>query len=238
MVNSTNPLQKAMYNQAEEYATYLESKMGDKIAKIILFGSLSKNESQINSDIDILIIHFGSDDLEEQLAAETLNYMIKSGAPIEYIPYGYFEVKYNPSYFVHSILEKGVVLYMKDEEKLKKKEIEGYIDLSEIFMNDAQECFKRNRIRATIDLAYNALELKIKALLLNLLEDLPGSHGGLISKFGELYIMTKKIPKELGKNLNIALSLRNKARYDPLAILTKENGDFILSLIKELSKFL
>ncbi len=236
-MDSSNSQQTVMYNQAAEYAKYLESKLGDSIAKIILFGSISKNNAKKDSDIDILILHFGNIDFDDHLATETFNYMIKSGAPIEYISYSYFEVKFDPSYFVQSVLEKGVVLYMKKGEELKEKEIEGYIALSELYESDAQECFERNRIRATIDLGYNSLELKVKALLLKSIDDLLGSHGGLVSKLGELYILTSKIPKEFGKNLNKALSLRNKPRYDPLASIPKENGEFILSLIREITKF-
>lgn len=142
MVDSTNSLQKAIYDLAEGYAIYLESKLGDKIAKIVLFGSASKRIAHINSDIDVLILHFGGQELEDRIANETFNYMVKSGAPIEYVTYGYYEAKYNPSYFVQSVLDKGEVLYMKSGDELKRKEIEGLIGLSESYENDAKECFE------------------------------------------------------------------------------------------------
>ncbi len=227
-----------MMNQATDYARYITARLGDKIALIILFGSLTKNNVTNNSDIDILVIHFGDIGFEKQLAAETFNFMVKTGAPIEYLSYGYFEVKNDPTYFVKYNMDNGVKLYMMDLDDLKKKEIEGYIKLSSTFEESARVCFNQNYIRAAIDLGYNAIELKVKALLLKILKDLPGTHGGLVSKFGEHYIQTKKIPKEIGHKLNEALSLRNKARYDPQAKLVNDDWNLISLLNTELLKVL
>ena len=224
--------------QAENYAQYMQKSLGEDIAIIVLFGSVAKKIANINSDIDILIIHFGDSDFEKQLDAESFTFMMKTGAPIECLVYEYYDAKYNPSYFLKYNLEHGEILFMKNEDELKRREIEGYIKLSVLFEEDARDCLERNRIRATIDLGYNSIELKIKALLLKKLDDLPGSHGGLISKFGEKYIITKEYEAEIGKNLHKALRLRNKARYDPQADLTTENCSFILSLITELSNLL
>lgn len=230
-------VQKALLSHAENYVKYIESKLGPYIVKIVLFGSLSKKNSNENSDIDILIIHFGNAEFENQLAAETFNFMMNSGAPIEYVAYSYFEAIYNPTYFLKYNLENGVTLFMNSEDDLKQKEIEGYLKLSDEFESDAKELFKLKRFRATIDIGYNSIELKVKSFLLKVLNDLPGSHGGLISKFGEYYVKTKKIPQELGRKINQALALRNKARYDPLATLTSDDCSFILTAITELAKY-
>ncbi|MHA1649524.1 MAG: nucleotidyltransferase domain-containing protein [Candidatus Helarchaeota archaeon] len=195
--NEIDTLQRIMMRQARDYSDYIISRLNDKIAAIILFGSLAKQNITQNSDIDILIIHFGDREFEKRLAAETFNFMMETGAPIEYLAYGYFQVKNNPTYFVKYNLENGVVLYMKNQDELKKKEIEGYINLSNIFEESAKYCFNQRFIRAAIDLGYNSIELKIKALLLKRLNDLPGTHGGLVSKFGQYYVRTKKISKEI-----------------------------------------
>lgn len=227
-----------MMAQAEKYVQSIKQKLSEDLAIIVLFGSVSRNNANINSDIDILIVHFGDSEFERRLDAETFDFMMKNGAPIECVYYRYFQVKYNPSYFVKYNLENGLVLYMKNQNELKEKEIKGYLELSEIFETDAKDCFERNRLRAAIDLGYNSIELKIKALLLNLIETLPSSHGGLISKFGEHYILTKKISKVIGTKLHKTLRLRNSARYDPQATFTNEDGLSVLSLIDELSKFM
>ncbi len=227
--------QKLLREQAEEYASYITEKLGENIAAIILFGSLAKNNATTMSDIDILLIHFGNDAFEDQLDAETFNFMMKTGAPIECLFYKYFDMKYNPSYFLKYNLEHGVVLFMKNKSALKRKEITGYLELSDTFEEDARACFDNKRFRATIDLGYNSIELKIKALLLMKLDELPSSHGGLISKFGEIYITPKKVNEKIGKKLHKALRLRNMARYDPQAEFTSDHCSQILTLITELS---
>lgn len=238
ILNEIVATQKILLSHAENYAKYIASKLGANIARIVLFGSLSKKNSNKNSDIDILIIHFGNVEFENQLAEETFNFMMTSGAPIEYIAYSYFDFKYNPTYFLEYNLKNGVTLFMKNKNELKTKEIQSLIELADEFEIYAREVFELKRTRPVIDLGYNSIELKIKALLLKILKDLPGSHGGLIAKFGELYIVTKKIPQELGRKINKALALRNKARYDPSANLTSDDCETILSLITELSDYL
>jgi uncharacterized protein (UPF0332 family) len=69
--------------------------------------------------------------------------------------------------------------------------------------------------RAAIDLAQNAVELVLKALILAKGEALPRSHGGYIHMFGELYIVKGGVDREVITKLYRALELRNKARYDP-----------------------
>jgi len=122
-------LRNTMMNQAKNYAHYIKLKLDEDIAFIILFGSLAKKNMSIHSDIDILIIHFGNRKFEEKLPAETFNYMVETGAPIEYLAYGYFQAKYNPTYFLKYNLDNGVLLYMKNQESIKRKEREGYITL-------------------------------------------------------------------------------------------------------------
>lgn len=91
-----------------------------------------------------------------------------------------------------------------------------------------------------MDAAYNAAEFAAKGLILLKQDDLPGSHGGIVSLFGQLYVKTKKIGKEIGRGLNTALKLRNVARYKPDALLLEEDAKDVLYLaervIETLSK--
>ena len=65
---------------------------------------------------------------------------------------------------------------------------------------------------------------------------LASSHGGIIGQFGELFVLTKKVPEHLGRNLNIGLDLRAKARYRPKTLLQLEDAEFIIDLTQELLK--
>ena len=85
-----------------------------------------------------------------------------------------------------------------------------------------------------IDAAYNAAELAAKGLILLKQNDLPGSHGGVVSLFGRLYVKTNAIEKSVGRSLNLALKLGNEARYRPNAVLNREAAQDVLKLARDL----
>ncbi|MHA1145097.1 MAG: HEPN domain-containing protein, partial [Candidatus Helarchaeota archaeon] len=210
----------------------------EDIFSIILFGSLIENQVTRNSDIDILVIHFGDKNVENKIHELTFQFISEKQVPIEVVLYNVFDYLFNPSYFLINIRKKGDVLFMVDDQVAKKKIIKALFNLSRSFQEDATECFKMKRYRATIDLGYNSIELAVKGLLLKEKDDLPGSHGGLIAKFGELFVLTNKIPNEIGKKINQALASRNKARYDPEVVITENDSKFILDLRDELEQYL
>jgi uncharacterized protein (UPF0332 family) len=74
----------------------------------------------------------------------------------------------------------------------------------------------------------------VKALLILKISDLPGSHGGIAQRFGELYIKSDVIERAIGRRLNQSLELRNAARYKFTAKISKEDANFTLDLAKEL----
>ena len=89
-------------------------------------------------------------------------------------------------------------------------------------------------MRLSIDCGYNACELLVKALIINIKVSLASSHGGIVGQFGKLFVLTGKVPEYLGKNLNLGLELRAKARYKPRTQLDTKNSDFIIKLAEEL----
>jgi uncharacterized protein (UPF0332 family) len=88
--------------------------------------------------------------------------------------------------------------------------------------------------RLAVDAAYNAAELCAKGLLLLKLNNIPTSHGGIIGMFGELFVKTEVVPNQIGRGLNKNLQLRNKARYDCHALITKEDAEKAIDLAKKL----
>jgi uncharacterized protein (UPF0332 family) len=114
--------------------------------------------------------------------------------------------------------------------------IKDLINLSEEYLESAKEVLTKNRVRLSLDAAYNSAELAAKALILLKEDDLPGSHGGIVSLFGQLFIKTNEINIETGRKLNTALKLRNEARYKPHALLTVENAQEVLTLAENLIK--
>jgi uncharacterized protein (UPF0332 family) len=91
--------------------------------------------------------------------------------------------------------------------------------------------------RVAADAVYNSLELIGKALLLKKLDDLPGSHGGVVAKFGELFVKTEEVDAELGRGFNHALQLRNWARYKWETKIGRNEYQEIRDLVKRLEEF-
>jgi uncharacterized protein (UPF0332 family) len=110
--------------------------------------------------------------------------------------------------------------------------------LAEEYLESASEVLATNHIRLAIDAAYNASELAAKGLILLKKDDIPGSHGGVIGLFGQLYVKTNELEKELGRSLNQALMLRNEARYMPGARLSKEQAQSVIKLAAKLLEFI
>ena len=204
------------------------------IAKIIIFGSHTKGEATPSSDIDILIVVSDGLKTEKNLLDRVYEFMVKHNIPIEVVTANVTELLLSPDYFLYNVTRKGEEIYSMRKEELKTIALNDLRNLADEYYESAKEVLSRKRIRLAIDAAYNAAELSAKGLILLKQDDIPGSHGGIVSVFGKLYIATNEIDKEIGQNLNRALKLKNEARYKPNALLTEENAREILNLTKEL----
>jgi uncharacterized protein (UPF0332 family) len=121
------------------------------------------------------------------------------------------------------------------EKELRIKEAEGYIILAEEYITSAKSL---SSSRAVIDLAYNAAELCARGFLVITGSDIPSSHSGIVRKFSELYIKKDLLPKEIGRDLNKGLELRNKARYEPHVELSKEGAERMVKLAESMLSLL
>jgi uncharacterized protein (UPF0332 family) len=94
-----------------------------------------------------------------------------------------------------------------------------------------EESAKSGHLRLIIDGVFNSVELIVKAFLLKRLDDIPGSHEGVVTKFGELYIKEGKLERSIGRRLSQALQLRNYwARYRYDKIIEKKDFEFVHDL--------
>ena len=120
------------------------------------------------------------------------------------------------------------------ENELKRQEAKNYLILASEYLEGATESLKSKRIRIAIDTGYNAAELTAKALLLLELDEIPSSHGGVVGEFGKLYIKTERIEREIGRRLNKALDLRNKARYVYNAEISALQAEEVIKLAEKM----
>jgi uncharacterized protein (UPF0332 family)/predicted nucleotidyltransferase len=216
----------------------LSSSEKEKIAKVILFGSHAKGEATPSSDIDILIVLTDGSRSEKSLLDSVYEFMIDRNAPLEVVTANLTQFCLSPDYFLHNVTRYGLEVYSMGKKDLKIAALNELKTLAEEYLESASEVLATNHIRLAIDAAYNASELAAKGLILLKKDDIPGSHGGVIGLFGQLYVKTNELEKELGRSLNQALMLRNEARYMPGARLSKEQAQSVIKLAAKLLEFI
>jgi len=211
----------------------------DKIAKIILFGSVAEGKAQKDSDIDILVAATGSPE-EVSCACDGVASEVGliTGESVEPLIHFAEELRVISSYFIYQVLKYGKEVYTMDEKRLRKEEALAYLDLANEYLEIAKKNLEFGKYRGSVDAAHNACELVAKAFLLQKIEKLPTSHGAVMNRLGELYIRNGELPREFGPKLRKALRDRNMARYEPHAMITKEMAEEIIALGEELVKLL
>jgi uncharacterized protein (UPF0332 family) len=213
----------------------LKDGVKERVAKIILFGSVAKGEDTGESDIDLLIL--ATDELEkvsEASAGAALWTGIETGVSVEPLIYCQDQLRFPHSLFISKALITGKEIYSMAEKKLRKEEARSYLNLAEIYLEGAKRSSEAGDLRIAMDAGYNAAELCVKGLLLLKADDLPKTHSGVVTKFGELYVKRRALPASMGRELHQALERRNKARYDYHAEIGERDVKKTLGLVAEL----
>jgi len=97
---------------AEDFARHLKAKYGDRIERIILFGSVARGEAREDSDVDLLVVTEDTSwDFRMQLAAEAVDILLREGIYISAKPMDSedFE-RTKETLFGRNIREEGLVL--------------------------------------------------------------------------------------------------------------------------------
>jgi uncharacterized protein (UPF0332 family)/predicted nucleotidyltransferase len=213
----------------------IQGPMGRQVAKIILFGSLAKGEARPESDIDVLVLSFDGQEAVRDACAETaFEVAVETGEGIEVLVYPLAEYFTPQTYFTYRTMRYGKEVFSVEEQELKRREVEARCNLAGVYLAGAERAFAAGDLRIAIDTAYNAAELCVKGLLLLKLDDLPGSHGGVVGKFGEIYVKTGLLPSTLGRRLNRGLEVRANARYNYAAQITEEMAQEVILLAREM----
>lgn len=207
----------------------------DSIARIILFGSYAEGKAKRDSDVDVLIL--ATDSLEkvtEVCLDAQLEASMRMGESVEPIIECIDKVRYVDSLFMYQVLKEGKEIYTMGEKAIIKKEIQNYLELAEEYLEGAKKSLETRMLRLSVDAGYNACELTAKGFILKKVTKIPSRHSGVVSKFGELFAKPGIVPKELGRRLNNALRKRNDARYEPHAVINKEDAEEIIELAQKL----
>lgn len=221
---------------AEEFKRrLLESRFGERLVKLVLFGSVSRGEVDRDSDVDLMAFLTDLDGgVEEFLDEISSDIWLEIGERIEKVVLPLEELRHPSSWLVYRALATGVEMYSLSEEELRKKEQRGYAKLSGYFIRAAEATMADGFFRASVDLAYNAAELAVKGFLLFKVDDLPSTHGGIVNRFGDLFVRTGDVEPELGRRLNVALERRNRARYMMGVEVGREEAEEAIDLARKL----
>ena len=204
------------------------------ITKIIHYGSTTQDRYSKESDIDLLVVATGDTRKVEEVCLE-LSYetLLEKGELVEPLVYCIDDYLY-PSYFVYRVKENGKEVFSMDEAQIRKNEAFDLIGLAKEYNKMAKDIYSPENLRGVIDFAYNSAELCAKAFILVEKEELPKTHSGVVTRFSELFVKSKKVDVEIGRMLNLGLNKRNKARYDAHATILSEDASSILNLSNEL----
>ncbi|OGF20599.1 hypothetical protein A2Y83_01670 [Candidatus Falkowbacteria bacterium RBG_13_39_14] len=126
-----------------------------------------------------------------------------------------------------------------NKDSLQLKEAKDYLKLAKVY-HDIAKCRdnKKEHWRGVVDADYNSAELCIKGLLKLKMLEIPSSHGGVVRKFSQYYILTGIVAKKYGRILNKSLRLRNLARYECSADIDEREIKDVNGLTKAMIKIL
>lgn len=219
------------------FSREVQRTMGSSLAKLILYGSVATGEAGEGSDIVMAAIHFGDGRTVLQKVADiAFETVLRYGEIIECIPISAHEIRAGAprSSFLREV-GRGRVLFEMDEKEAIVQEAREYMMLADEYRSYAKGALERGEHRAAIDLGYNGAELLVKALILIRGEPLAQTHGDLLQQFGRMYVLGGSLDRSVGAELHKAPILRSKARYDPKALLVREDAEAVLGLIKTLA---
>ena len=215
----------------------LRNGVRDRIAKLILFGSAARGEATPESDVDLLVL--ATDDLDEvsQACAEaSLRTAVEMHISVEPLVYCLDQLRLPHSLFVANAIANGKEIYSMAEPELFRAEARGFLNLAQIYREGAERALATGDPRIAVDLAYNAAELCVKGLLVLRGESIPRTHGGVVARFGELYVRPGLVPEGVGRDLHLGLERRNKARYDWHAEVSERDAARSIAVARELGQ--
>lgn len=229
------------YRALEEFTARVRSSpVGERVARMILYGSLLRGDAGPESDVDLLVVATGDvRAVGRALGDIAFEVMLEHGelvSPIVYCPDEYR----HPHIFLREVQETGKEVYRVDEHTMRRQEALDILDLAQGYLEMARAVKgKREYLRGVVDMAYNAAELSAQGLLLLREGEWPKTHSGVVQRFSRVFIVNEPIVESgVGRAFRQALDWRNRARYDPYATLTEADADDVIAVAEQLANLL
>lgn len=222
-------------NAARRFVERLLRLDSEGIAKIILFGSVAEGRARADSDVDLLILGLGDlTRLSEAVIDAAFETSLETGESVEPVVLPAWRRFQPGGLFVPHALRRGKELFTMPESDLEHAERQGLKSLAESYLQAAEQVFQNGYHRQAADLAYNAAELIAKALLIGKADHLPTTHSGIVNLFGQHLVQSGLVPRELGREINAGLFIRNRARYEHTLQVGEAEAERVLRLAKRL----
>jgi uncharacterized protein (UPF0332 family) len=227
-------------NAAADFAArLLNSPVGERVARIVLFGSVARGAARPESDIDLLVFSASDPDpVREAVIESALDAGMAWGQSVEPLVLGLSDLRVPSGWFVYRTLQVGKEVYRMNERLLRLQEARGWWELARQYLKEARDSAERGNYRLAVDGAYNAAELATKGLLALKVKDLPSTHGGIVQVFGREYVAPGIAAREFSSGLGRGLELRNQARYVREAVITSDHVQLVAATAELMMKLL
>ncbi|MBC7227964.1 MAG: HEPN domain-containing protein [Thermoflexales bacterium] len=229
------------YRALEDFTARVRtSPVGNRVARMILYGSLLRGDAGPESDVDLLVVATGDVRAVGQALGDiAFEVMLEHGelvSPIVYCPDEYR----HPHYFLRQVRETGKEVYRVDENTMRRQEALDLLALAQGYLEMARALKgQREYIRGVIDMAYNAAELSAKGLLLLREGEWPKTYSGVVQQFSRAFIVNEPVVEPgLGRAFRQALDWRHRARYDPHATLSEADAEDVIGVAEKLADLL
>ncbi|MDW8326771.1 MAG: nucleotidyltransferase domain-containing protein [Anaerolineales bacterium] len=229
-------------NAAADFtARLLNGPLGERVMRVILFGSVARGEAHPGSDVDVMVF---ADAPRRALAGPASSAAWETtlawAESLEHLLYPLGDLVQPRSYVVYNALKRGREIYGMPETEIRRREAWNLFEKANHHWLQSQTVMRAGAFELAIVGACTAAELAAKALLL-LKEgvDLPSTHGGPMQIFGREYILTGEAPAAWGQLLRQHLEVRRLALYDTtVKAMTAADAQPVLDLARDMLDFL
>jgi uncharacterized protein (UPF0332 family)/predicted nucleotidyltransferase len=226
------------YKAVNIFTRRIRKQMGNRILGVFVYGSVAKGTASKDSDIDVLVVYKGCSEGKILDTASRISFDIvcshRQLIEVTAMSIEEYRESLGRSPFLWEVLEHGKTIYSVVGDTNWRLEFDEYCELANEYLGYAKDGLKANKIRLAIDMGYNACELLVKALIISKGETLASSHGGIVNQFARLFILDGEVAKATGRELNICLDLRAKARYRPRVVLSIKDAQRVVRLAERL----